>query len=175
MAVRRDDSYHAGAACCHIEPARPGCQRRIRGVRITESFAVGRPPETVFDYVTNPLNLAKWQTSKTRVEQLTDGPPGLGARFREWTKPPGGKEFEQVVEFAEFDRPHRLHVHIVEGPYPVDGTWSFEADGGGTRVQFVAEGRLHGVMLALEPVVRLLMARQFAGYHRRLRSNLEAD
>jgi uncharacterized protein YndB with AHSA1/START domain len=143
-------------------------------VRITESFEIGRPPETVFDYVTNPLNLAKWQTSKTRVDQLTDGPPGLGARFREWTKPPGRKEFEQVVEFTEFDRPHRLHVHIVEGPYPVDGTWSFEADGGGTRVEFVAEGRLRGLMRTLEPVVSLLMARQFAGYHRKLRSNLEA-
>jgi uncharacterized protein YndB with AHSA1/START domain len=144
-------------------------------VRIAESFEIGCPPETVFDYVTNPLNVAKWQTSKTRVEQLTDGPPGLGARFREWTKPPVGKEFEQVVEFTEFDRPHRIHVHIVEGPYPVDGTWSFEADVGGTRVQFVAEGRLRGPMRALEPVVSLLLARQFAGYHDKLRSNLQAD
>jgi uncharacterized protein YndB with AHSA1/START domain len=144
-------------------------------VRITESFDIGRPPERVFDYVTNPLNLAKWQTSTTRVEQITDGPPGLGARFREWTKPPGGKEFEQVVEFIEFDRPHRLHVHIVEGPYPVDGAWSFEAYRGGTRVQFVAEGTLRGLMRALEPALSRLMARHFAGYHRKLRSNLEAD
>jgi uncharacterized protein YndB with AHSA1/START domain len=144
-------------------------------VRITESFEISRPPETVFDYVTNPVNLAKWQTSKIRVEKLTDGPPGLGAQFREWTKPSGGKEFEQVVEFTEFDRPNRLHVHIVEGPYPVDGTWSFDANGDGTRVHFVAEGRLPGLMRALEPVLSRLMARQFAGFHRNLRGNLEAD
>jgi hypothetical protein len=36
----------------------------------------------------------------------------------ERTKPPAGKEFEQVVEFTEFDRPAPFHVHIVEGPYP---------------------------------------------------------
>jgi uncharacterized protein YndB with AHSA1/START domain len=148
--------------------------RRIRRMRITESFAIGQPPEVVFAYVTNPSNLAKWQTSKTRVEQLTDGPPGLGTRFREWTKPPGGREFEQVVEFTEFDRPHRLHVHIVEGPYPVDGTWSFEPDGEGTRIHFVAEGQLSGFVRMIEPVTKLVMARQFRGYHRKLRTNIEA-
>jgi hypothetical protein len=46
------------------------------------------------------------------VEQLTDGPPGLGTRFRERTKPPGGKEFEQLVEFTEFDRLRRLRPPV---------------------------------------------------------------
>jgi uncharacterized protein YndB with AHSA1/START domain len=43
---------------------------------------VARPPDVVFDYLTSPSNLADWQTSKTSVEQLTDGPPGLGTRVR---------------------------------------------------------------------------------------------
>ena len=101
-------------------------------VRISETFDVRASPEVVFDYMTNPANLVHWQTSKTLVEQLTDGPPGLGTRVRERTKPPGAKEFEQIVEFTEFDRPKRFHVHIVEGPYPVDGTWTFGPSGGGT-------------------------------------------
>ena len=33
----------------------------------------------------------------------------------------------------------RLHVQIVEGPFPVDGTWSFEPDDSGTRLHFVAD------------------------------------
>ena len=142
-------------------------------MRITETFAVDRPAEAVFDYMTDPANLMAWQTSKTSVEQLTPGPPARGTRVRERTKPPGAKEFEQVVEFTEFERPRRFHVHIVEGPYPIDGTWSFEPDGTGTRVHFVAEGELHGVMRLLAPLIGRMMARQFAGYHRRLRSNLE--
>ena len=84
--------------------------------------------------MTDPANLRAWQTSKTKVEPLTDGPPREGYRVREWTKPPGRKEFAQVVEFAVFDRPHRLHVRIVEGPFPVDGTWTLTPDGEGTRV-----------------------------------------
>lgn len=96
-------------------------------MRVAETFAVGRPPEVVFDYLTNPSNLAEWQTSKTSVEQLTDGPPRLGTRVRERTRGPGGREFEQVVEFSEFERPRRVRAHVVDGPYPIDGTWVLRA------------------------------------------------
>lgn len=143
-------------------------------MRVEQSFRVARPPEAVFDYVTDSSKLADWQTTKTSVEKLTEGPPALGTRVRERTKPPGGKEFEQVVEFTEFDRPRRLHVHIVEGPYPIDATYSFEADGDGTRVTFVAEGPLSGVMRFAEPLMKRVLARQFAGYHDKLRANLES-
>ena len=143
-------------------------------MRIEQTFFVSRPPEVVFDYLTNPANLVDWQTSKTSVEPLTDGAPRLGTRVRERTKPPRGKEFEQIVEFTEFDRPVRVHAHIVEGPYPIDGTWSFESDGDGTRVRFVAEGELRGAMRVLQPVTKLVMGRQMAGSHRNLRRNVEA-
>jgi uncharacterized protein YndB with AHSA1/START domain len=141
-------------------------------VRITETFVVDAPPEAVFDYLVNPSNLREWQTSKTSVEQLSAGPPGLGTRVRERTKPPGGKEFEQIVEFTEFDRPRRFHVHVVEGPQPIDGTWSFEPDSAGTKVSFTAEGELRGPMRFITPIIQRLMARQFAGYHRNVRDNI---
>lgn len=114
-------------------------------MRIEQSFQVAAPPERVFDYVADSSNLASWQTTKTSVEQLTDGPPGLGTRVRERTKPPGGKEFEQVVEFTEFE-----------------------------RVGFVADGPLRGLMRLGEPLLKRVMARQFAGYHDKLRHNVEA-
>ena len=143
-------------------------------MRIEQTFEVASPPEKVFDYLTNPSNLRDWQTSKTRVEVLTDGSPRLGYRVREWTKPPGAKEFEQVVEFTDFDRPHRVHTHIVEGPQPIDGTWTFTPTDGGTRVHFVARGPLRGAMRIVEPIVRRIIARQFAQYHENLRRNVEA-
>ena len=142
-------------------------------MRFSETFVVEAAPEVVFDYMTDPANLREWQTSKTSVQQLSDGPPGLGTRIRERTKPPGAKEFEQVVEFTEFVRPRRLHVHIVEGPQPIDGTWTLEPDGARTRVLFVAEGQLRGPTRLLGPIVRRVMAREFAGYHRNLRRTLQ--
>ena len=143
-------------------------------MRVEQTFTVGRPPEVVFDHLTDPSKLADWQTSKTSVEQLTDGAPRVGTRVLERTKPPRGKEFEQIVEFTEFERPRRVHMHIVEGPYPIDGTWSFEPDGDGTRVRFVAAGEARGVMRVLQPIAKLVIARQMAGYHENLRRNVEA-
>jgi uncharacterized protein YndB with AHSA1/START domain len=142
-------------------------------MRIEESFMVSAPPETVFDYMTDPSNLAAWQTTKTLVEPLTDGPTRLGTRVRERTKPPGGRGFEQIVEFTEFDRPRRFHVHIVEGPQPIDGTWTLRPVGARTEVTFAAEGELRGAWRFLGPVVTRLMARQFVGYHRNLCRNVE--
>ena len=143
-------------------------------MRIDETFTVAAPPEAVFDYMTDPANLAAWQTSKTLVEPLSDGAPRLGYRVRERTKPPRGKEFEQVVEFVEFERPIRFAVHIVEGPFPVDGAWTLVREGDGTRANFTAEGPLPGAMRLLSPVLARMMARQFAEYHQNLARNVEA-
>ena len=63
-------------------------------------------------------------------------------------------------------------MHIVEGPQPIDGTWTFEPEGAGTKVGFEAEGELRGSMRFLAPIVQRLMAREFASYHRKLRANL---
>ena len=73
-------------------------------MRIEQTCRVSSSPESVFDYLTDPANLRGWQTSKTRVEVVSEGRPRQGCRVREWTKPPGGREFEQAVEFAEFHR-----------------------------------------------------------------------
>jgi uncharacterized protein YndB with AHSA1/START domain len=155
----------------------PGSRPPLKAaaVRIVETFHVGRPPEVVFDYITDPSTLGEWQTSNRSVEQLSEGPAGQGSRFRERTKPPGMREIVQITEFAEFARPSRLRVHVVDGPQPIDGTWSLQAGPEGTLVTFVAEGELRGPMRLLGPMVKRVVARQFAVYHRNLRRNLEAS
>jgi carbon monoxide dehydrogenase subunit G len=142
-------------------------------MRIEQTFTVARPPEAVFDFVTDPAKLSKWQTTKTEVEVLNGGPPRQGMRIRERTDPPLGKAFDMITEFAEFDRPRRLAVRVVEGPYPIDGWWTFEPDGDGTRVHFFAEGEQKGMMKLLGPLLPRVLSRQFAGYHEELRKHLE--
>jgi carbon monoxide dehydrogenase subunit G len=116
-------------------------------VRIEQTFDVaGAGPESVFDYMTNPANLQAWQTSKTRVEVLSEGEPRAGYRVREWTKVPA-----------------------------IDGTWELSPEDGGTRVRFTAEGPLQGPMRLLEPIVRRAIDRQFHEYHDNLRRNVEAQ
>jgi ligand-binding SRPBCC domain-containing protein len=142
-------------------------------MRLEQSFTVGRPPGEVFAYMVEPANLASWQTSKVSVEPLTDGPPRQGYRIKERTKI-GLRQWDQVVELSEFDPGRALSTHIVEGPMPVDGRWTMQADDGdGTHVKFVAEGQLTGPMRLLEPLVRRGIARSFRHYHALLARNVE--
>jgi hypothetical protein len=142
---------------------------------IEQQFDVASSPECVFDYMTDPANLREWQTPKTRVEVLSEGQPCAGFRLREWTKIPGRQEFEQVVEFTRFERPTLLHTHIVEGPQPIDGTWSLSRAAGGTRVHFVAMGQLRGAMRVATPIVTRIIDRQFRKYHENLRRRVESS
>jgi len=68
-----------------------------------------------------------------------------------------------------------VHVHIVEGPYPIDGTWSFEPEGEGTRVRFVADGRLRGAARLAEPILGVMLGRQMTRCHANLRTRLETS
>jgi hypothetical protein len=143
-------------------------------MRVEQTFSVARPPEEVFGYMVEPANLAAWQTSKVSVEPLTEGPPRQGYRLRERTKV-GLRQWDQVVEFSEFEPGRVFGTHIVEGPVPVDGRWTFAEDGAsGTTVRFVAEGPLSGPSRLLEPLVRRGVDRTFRKAHALLARNVEA-
>ena len=143
-------------------------------MRIEQTFGVQRPPDEVFAYMTDPANLKAWQPSKVSVEPLSDGPPRQGYRIKERTRI-GLREWDQIVEFTEFEPGRALSTHIVEGSVPVDGRWTFEPDGAeGSRVHFVAEGELTGLSRFLEPVLKRGIARSFRQYHALLAEQVEA-
>src|SRR5215212_3001526 len=74
-------------------------------MHIEDSFTIRRSPADVFAFMVEPANLVRWQTVKTYVTPLDDGPPRLGYRVREGTKV-GPREWDQTVQFTEF-RPGR--------------------------------------------------------------------
>ena len=137
-------------------------------IRITDDFSIGRPPNEVFAFMVDPENLAKWQTIKTSVTPLTEGPPRQGYLVREASRI-GLRRWEQVVEFTEFEPGRVFAVRVVEGP-PSGGRWRFEPDGAGTRAHFDAEFE---APRPLAPLMKPLIRRQFRGFHRNLRAQLE--
>jgi hypothetical protein len=76
------------------------------------------------------------------------------------------------LQTPEFNPPQRLHTHILEGPYPVDGTWVLKTTDQGTQVEFTAVGSFPGLLRLTEPIAKRLIARQFAKFHENLRQNV---
>ena len=80
------------------------------------------------------------------------------------------------MEVAAYEPNARFDLRIVDGPLPIHADHTFTAtDGGGTRVDFVAHGEPTGAMRLAQPVLRLVLKRQFSGYYRKLKERLEVN
>jgi uncharacterized protein YndB with AHSA1/START domain len=137
-------------------------------VRIEDAVEIARPPQEVFDFLTDPERLPEWQTSTVEVRRERSGPLEPGERFKE-VHAAMGRRLESTVEVAEITPPSAFALKILDGAMPLDGRWTFEPAGGGTRVHFVGEADVRGP----KKLARPLLARQFRGYHRLLKQRLE--
>jgi uncharacterized protein YndB with AHSA1/START domain len=142
-------------------------------IHVELTVVVDRPVEQVFAYVTDPAKLAEWQPNVISVSKETEGPMGAGTRLREVRRGPFGRSVEALVEVAEYEENRRFDLRIVSGPLPIDGRNEFRPADAGTRIDFVAEGRISGPFRLAEPILARALRRQFAGYYERLKELLE--
>ncbi len=142
-------------------------------IEFTIDTHIERPVTDVFAYVSDPNQLANWQTNTVSAVQEGDGPLGLGTRLHEVHRAPGGKELESVVEVSEFTPNETLALKVIEGP-PIDLLITFEPTDQGTLMRLQPHGHLPGVMRLAEPLLQHALKRQFTRQCATLKSLLEA-
>src|ERR1700736_5176660 len=133
-------------------------------IQFTVQTEIARPPREVFVYATDPRNLAKWQTNTVSAVAEDDRPLGIGTRVREVHRAPGGKQLTSLVEVSEYEPGRVFGLRMLEGPLPIPPRMPFEPTEVGTLVQFDGHGQASGPMRLAEPLLRLTLKRQFAGY-----------
>lgn len=136
----------------------------------TQQIEIGRSPEDVFAYLTDPSKLSTWQDAE-EVTQLTPGPLGAGTRLREIHNVLGRRRVE-ITEFVVYEPGRQFEIRMVDGP-PLDGRWDFEPSALGTRLTFTPIVRLTGFRQRFEPVIVLATLLVFRRFHRRLKRALE--
>jgi uncharacterized protein YndB with AHSA1/START domain len=142
-------------------------------IRVEQVIDIARAVDDVFAYVTDPDRLPEWQKGTVQVRREDGaGPLREGDRLHEVHRAMG-RNMRSTVEVAEIEPGRAFALRIVEGPLPLDGRWTFEPTGTGTRVRFTGEGDLRGPMRLAAPIVRRAVARQFRGHHERLKGVLE--
>jgi uncharacterized protein YndB with AHSA1/START domain len=99
--------------------------------RIVESAIIQRPVAEVFDIAADPHKQLAWDTAMLRrVEKLTPGPLGRGARYRGDFKGFGPVEYE----FVEYE-PGRRFAHRAQMPMgEMRHVFTFEPIPEGTRM-----------------------------------------
>ena len=142
-------------------------------IKFTVGTEIARPVTEVFRYVTDPAKLATWQTNTISAVAEDDRPVGLGTRVREVHRAPGGKQVASLVEVSEYEPDRVFALRMLEGALPIHARITFDPTEVGTRLQLDAHGQPSGLMRLAQPVLRLTLKRQFAGYCTALKQVLE--
>ena len=69
-------------------------------------------------------NDAKWRTNVIEIERVGDT-KGVGARYRQVVKGPGGKALDADLEYTEFEPNHRVAFDTVSGSVRPSGVIEF--------------------------------------------------
>jgi carbon monoxide dehydrogenase subunit G len=101
-------------------------------VRAEVTVEIARPPEEVFDYLTDVSNLPRWQSGVHSARRE-------GSQIHE-SRHMLGRELQTTLEVEESERPHVFAIRAVNGPIAFSVRHELEASGDGTRLTVVGEG-----------------------------------
>jgi len=104
-------------------------------VRQTWTVAVDRPQEEVFDYLADVKRHGEWSPKPYRVEDVPDGPVGIGTKFVSYGWIPGDKEHRNDAEVTAFNRPDSLVIRATEKESEFINTFRLASEGSRTIVE----------------------------------------
>ena len=132
---------------------------------------IHRPPEEVFEFCSDLRSELQWNPKVKYVEKLTDGPVGVGTRYRaRWAN--SGPTAVQVVQFR---RPHSWETSAQARGMNIRfrGTVTDAAPG----ARYIASLEVHprGLAWLMAPLALLAMRRQDQQHMHRIREALESS
>jgi Polyketide cyclase / dehydrase and lipid transport len=127
--------------------------------RVSGEILIGRPVEEVFDYVADQRNEPIYNPQMLQSEKITDGPIGVGTRFRA-TPRSGRRPVEMLIEVTDYQRPSTFGSRTTMSSVEVDGGLTFEPVAGATRMRWSWEVSPRGPLRLFGPLVARLGRRQ---------------
>lgn len=128
-------------------------------VHIEGEIVINRPVEDVFDFVADERNEPRYNPRMRLAEQITEGPIGVGTRFRAETVSLG-RPVEMIIEVTSYEPPRRLASSTQMSSMGVHGALTFDTVPGGTRMRWSWELEPNGMLKLVSPLVALMARRQ---------------
>jgi uncharacterized protein YndB with AHSA1/START domain len=136
------------------------------------SITINRPVEEVFAFVTDVENFVRWNEQAGQAEQSSEGPVGLGARYR-GTFDFMGRDMRWVSEITEYEPNRKAVQKISMGPTEMTMGWFLEPVQGGTRFTIRSEGPTGGLAKLAGSLMDRTMEKQMEHNLARLKALLE--
>jgi uncharacterized protein YndB with AHSA1/START domain len=131
---------------------------------------IRRPPEDVFDYLTDVEKLPRWQ--KSLIEASADGPFQIGTRIVE-KRSLFGREAETELEVTALEPARRLTLETIRGPVELEVDHRLEPAETGTTLQVNAAGKAKGALRFAGPAVAAGARQELKRDFERLKALLE--
>ena len=142
---------------------------------VENSVVIHRSVADVSRYSADPDNAPLWYENIKSVEWNTPRPMKVGARI-DFVAGFLGRRLAYTYEVVEFVPGRRLTMRTPGPPFPMETTYTWEDEGGATRMTLRNRGTPHGFSAWLTPVMSLLVGRanrkDLAVLKRRLEANI---
>ncbi|MCX6066963.1 MAG: SRPBCC family protein [Chloroflexi bacterium] len=113
------------------------------------STLVDRPMPEIFSFLSNPLNLPKWQTMVAAIEPVAPGAVGVGSKYKVSAEMLGRK-IDGLMEITTFAPPDKFGFTNQAGPMQVTVTVTLKPVGTGAKITLHAEGNPGGLFKLAE-------------------------
>lgn len=141
----------------------------MAGFEMSERIA--RSPRDVSDFIATPDNAPRIMPTVKSMVKLTEGPVGVGTRYRE-TRLMNGKEERAELEVVEYVPGERYAMRNLTAGIETVYRYTFHPEAGGTRVDLVCEVRAHGFKKLLLPLVVSMLKKEDGDHLQRLKAAL---
>ncbi|MDJ0455939.1 SRPBCC family protein [Arthrobacter sp. NQ7] len=126
-------------------------------VNVQTDIHINRPRADVAGFAADPDNAPRWYVNIHSSQRLDGGPLGTGSKVA-FTAKFLGRELNYTYEFVEYVPGEKLVMRTDQGPFPMQTTYTWTDDGGGTRMTLGNSGSPSGFSrlagLVMEPMMR---------------------
>ena len=126
-------------------------------VNVQTEVVINRPRTEVAEFAADPDNAPRWYVNIHKSQRLTGGPLGPGSKVA-FTAKFLGRELNYTYEFVDYMPGEKLVMRTAQGPFPMQTTYSWTDDGGGTRMVLGNSGSPSGFSklagLVMAPMIR---------------------
>lgn len=142
-------------------------------VDVLTEIVIDRPVELVAGYAGDPSNAPEWYSNIESVEWRTSPPLAVGSRL-DFVAHFLGRRLAYTYEIVELIPDERLVMRTAQGPFPMETSYRWVAEGNGTRMSLRNRGEPSGFASVAAPVMVAAMRRANGKDLARLKSLLES-